>query len=103
MMRMSNSWAFIDSFRSRVKPYPSRGGLGGAGFPVDDGKTHPPPGLPLDGEGYNRLAAPRSFVATMLPTPPASARSSPPAPPPPSAAPSTHTPPPTTDPRHASK
>src|SRR3546814_12393751 len=93
MMRMSNSWAFIDSFRSRVKPSPSRGGLGGDGFPVGDGKTHPHPGLPLEGEGDKRLAASSQFVANMLPTPPASARPSPPAPPPHAAAPPPHPPP----------
>src|SRR3546814_126108 len=33
------------------KPSPSRGGLGGDGFPSSPGKTHPHPGLPLEGEG----------------------------------------------------
>src|SRR3546814_12992559 len=33
------------------KPSPSRGGLGGDGFPVSRAETHPHPGPPLEGEG----------------------------------------------------
>ena len=36
------------------KPSPSRGGLGGDGFPSSPGETHPHPGLPLEGEGEKR-------------------------------------------------
>src|SRR5690606_19798582 len=34
-----------------LKPSPSRGGLGGDGFPPGSGETHPHPGPPLEGEG----------------------------------------------------
>jgi len=36
------------------KPSPSRGGLGGDGFPASRAETHPHPDLPLEGEGEER-------------------------------------------------
>src|SRR5690606_2727800 len=36
------------------KPSPSRGGLGGDGFPASRAEPHPHPGLPLEGEGEER-------------------------------------------------
>src|SRR3546814_8102067 len=36
------------------KPSPSRGGLGGDGFPVSRAETHPHPGPPLEGEGEKK-------------------------------------------------
>src|SRR3546814_5297829 len=39
------------STKPALKPSPSRGGLGGDGFPVSRAETHPHPGPPLEGEG----------------------------------------------------
>src|SRR3546814_12131692 len=39
------------STKPALKHSPSRGGLGGDGFPVSRAETHPHPGPPLEGEG----------------------------------------------------
>src|SRR3546814_6836498 len=39
------------STKPSLKPSPSRGGLGGDGFPPSPTETHPHPGPPLEGEG----------------------------------------------------
>ncbi|HEY9540566.1 MAG TPA: endonuclease domain-containing protein [Luteimonas sp.] len=39
------------STKPALKPSPSRGGLGGDGFPPSPTETHPHPGPPLEGEG----------------------------------------------------
>src|SRR3546814_14961586 len=39
------------STKPALKPSPSRGGLGGDGFPPSRAETHPHPGPPLEGEG----------------------------------------------------
>src|SRR3546814_9369929 len=40
-----------------LEPSPSRGGLGGDGFPISRSETHPHPSLPLEGEADKRLVA----------------------------------------------